>query len=367
MSRNTTATILLDHIKANYWLANQWAPNSKNIAIIKANAYGHGMASVAHHLKGDVAAFGVAIFDEAMLLRNEGITNPLLVLQGVNSQCDLMTASENDLWITVHNIKQVEELLATPLKKAIKISIKLDTGMHRLGLNQQDFINAVVSLENCDWVNKNIVLSSHFSSASNLISDESQKQIDIFLDVVKRLNQRCENNEFELSLANSPALASLPESLLDWNRPGIMLYGSHLFDTPHLSDKALKAAMIFEAKVIGLIDVNEGESVGYNKKWTAKRASIIATLSVGYGDGYPRHAKNGTPVFIKQQIAPLVGCVSMDLISIDVTDIKSVAIGDMVELWGENISVNEVAKFSDTVGYDLLTGITQRVKRIIKR
>lgn len=366
MSRNTTATILLEHIKFNYLLANQSAPNSKNIAIIKANAYGHGLTAVAHYLKDDAAGFGVAIFDEAMLLRNNAITNEILILQGVNSKDELLIASENNLWITIHNVKQLQLLLTTPLNQSIKVSIKLDSGMHRLGLNKHDFIQAINSLCECSWVKNKMVLCSHFSSASNLTCQESKKQMATFFEVVNKVKQLNKNKEFELSLANSPALLGLPESLLDWNRPGIMLYGTTVFDTPHPLEQPLKPAMIFEAKIIGLRDIKVNDSVGYNQNWIAERSSKIATVSVGYADGYPRHAKNGTPVYLNHQVASLVGRVSMDLISIDVTDIIDVEIGDIVELWGDNIPVSLVAKHADTIAYELLTGVSNRVKRIYR-
>ncbi len=361
MSRQTQAIIHLDKIKQNYQLANQWAPRSKNIAIIKADAYGHGLLKVADYLQPHVAAFGVAIIDEALALRQAGISKNILVLQGVNEAEELQSASEANLWLSIHHPSQVELILRTELKKPIKLWLKLDSGMHRLGISPQQYPKAIDDLLACAWVDPALVLSTHFSCAGDLRSSISAQQLDVFNQLIAS-QVSCQN--LERSLANSAALASIPESHADWNRPGIMLYGLPLFEQSHASDKALQASMTFNTQVIAVRQLKKGECVGYSRRWQAQRESRIATLAVGYADGYPRQAKDGTPVYIRGKLAPLVGHVSMDLISIDVTDIPQVQIGDKAELWGEHLSANRVAEYADTIGYDLITGVSQRVKRI---
>jgi len=361
MSRQTQAIIHLDKIKQNYQLANQWAPQSKNIAIIKADAYGHGLLRVADYLQPHVAAFGVAIIDEAITLRQAGIKKNILVLQGVNQVEELKAASDADLWLSLHHRSQVDLLLNTPLTKAIKLWLKLDSGMHRLGILPQQYPKAIDDLLACPWVDPALVLSSHFSCAGDLTATTSSQQLTLFKQLAA--SQKSFKN-LEQSIANSAALASMPESHTQWNRPGIMLYGLPLFEQSHPSDQALQAAMTFNSRVIAIRQIHKGESVGYSQRWRASRESRIATLAVGYADGYPRQAKDGTPVYIGGHFAPLVGHVSMDLISIDVTDIPQVKIGDPAELWGKNLSANRVAEEADTIGYDLITGVGQRVKRI---
>ncbi|MCF6194778.1 MAG: alanine racemase [Kangiellaceae bacterium] len=367
MSRKTRAVIHLDHILANYLLANKWAPSSKNIAVIKADAYGHGIVEVAKYLESTVSAFAVAIFDEAMILRKNGIKKDILILQGVNSVDEVTDITENNIWTTIHNLEQLGVIKSARLKNKLsqKISVwlKVDTGMHRLGLSVTEFRAAFNQIKRCDLINDDLVIASHFSCADELDNDETLKQIDVFKRLSAKLNL---DSLTQFSLANSAALAYYSDARLDWNRPGIMLYGVPLFDRPHKTDQELRAAMSFESCVIGIRKIKAGESVGYGKKWIADKPSIIATISVGYADGYPRHAKNGTPVIVHGRKVKLVGRVSMDLICVDISDIDEVQVGDSVELWGENLSVNEVASWAGTIAYDLITGVSKRVPRIYK-
>ena len=359
MTRATVAKISLANIKHNYELANQFAPKSKNMPVIKANAYGHGAIEVAKSLEAIVPAFGVAIAEEAIFLRQNGINNNILIFQGVTTNEELEIVRRNKLWTTVHSYQQLKLILSSPSEIEIKIWLKVDTGMHRLGLNSEEFAKALKLIQKCSWIDKDIVISSHFSSSNELATDKNEVQL-------KRFNRLLTENsvsDTQLSIANSAALVNIANSCFHWNRPGIMLYGLPLFDSPHSSDKLLKPAMRFESEVISLREVEVGESVGYGESWTAERSSKIATIAVGYADGYPKQAQNGTPVFIGGQKAPLVGAVSMDLITVDVTDVESVKIGDKVELWGENLCANEVASFSGTIGYDLICGISSRVIR----
>jgi len=359
MSRNTRAIINLANIRSNFEQANRWAPQSLNMAIIKADAYGHGAISVAKSLAPIAPAFGVAIFEEAIKLREAGINNDLLVLQGSTCAEEFQIASEKSIWLTVHSLEQLEVLLSTELKKKLKIWLKIDTGLHRLGMGLSDFASAIQMINECRWLDDDFVVFSHFSCASDLDNEETLCQFSRFKSMLENLP-----NQHQLSLANSPAIVGFPETNLDWNRPGILLFGLPLFDKPHSSDHSLKAAMSFESEIIGIRTVETGEYVGYGQNWIATKSSIIATVAVGYADGYPRQAKNGTPVIVRKQRAYLTGTVSMDLISIDVSEIPDAQVGDKVELWGENLSANEVAKFADTIGYDLVTGVSKRVPRI---
>ena len=357
MPRNTKAIINLDAIKTNYLLANQATPESKNIAVIKADAYGHGSVQVAKSLEPLVPAFAVAIFEEALKLREAGISKPILILQGINEQDELDYAVAHKLWTMVANEIQSKLIIETPLTSSLQVWLKIDSGMNRLGLNEKNLITVLEQLQNCQWVDNNIVLSSHLACASDLTNSKTTEQIQQFNHLTAGLN-------LTRSIANSAALLGFPDTALEWNRPGIMLYGLSPFEHFHPLDKLLRPAMSFTSSVIAIREVKKGDSVGYGDSWTAKQASTIATIAVGYADGYPRHASNGTPLIISGQEASLAGRVSMDMITADISQCSAIKIGDPVELWGDTVNANDVAASANTIGYDLLTGVSQRVPRI---
>ncbi|PCI68718.1 MAG: alanine racemase [Gammaproteobacteria bacterium] len=363
IKRNTYTEIDLNAIKSNYQFACSCAPNAKSIAVIKANAYGHGLVEVAKSLEDDVPAFAVAIMSEAIELREAGIAKPILILQGAQTEDELRLAGRNNFWLCVYSEHQVELVRTTSISNPVTLWFKLDSGLHRLGMSFDLLSQSLKSIEGCPWINETRVIYTHFSCSDEMKNDESDLQMEEFYSQAKNIEVE-EGTKLEYSLANSSAIVRLENSHKQWNRPGIMLYGMNLFDENHSSKQKLTPAMSFYSTVIGIREIAIGESVGYGKKWTAERPSKIATLSVGYADGYPRHAKNGTPVLINGHRVKLVGRVSMDLISIDVTELSNVKIGDRAELWGRNIDASEVAECAETISYDLLTGISQRVPRV---
>jgi len=363
VKRNTYAEIDLEAIKSNYQFAKECAPDSKSIAVIKANAYGHGLVEVAKALEEFVPAFAVAIMSEAIELREAGISKPILILQGPQTEDELRLAGRNDFWLCIYSVHQVELVRKTSISNPVTLWFKLDTGMHRLGMSIDMLKESLEHLNGCPWINETRVLYTHFSCSNEISSEESNLQGEKFYYQTKNL-QIEEGTNVEFSLANSSAIVNLKSTHAQWNRPGIMLYGMSLFDSKHSSDITLITAMSFYSTVIGIRDIAVGECVGYGKKWTANKPSTIATLSVGYADGYPRHAKNGTPILINNQRAKLVGAVSMDLISVDITELNDVKVGDRAELWGKLLDVSEVAHCSDAITYELLTGVSQRVPRV---
>lgn len=356
MPRHTQATIHLDAIVKNYQLANLWAPKSKNIAVIKADAYGHGSVKVAEALAPYVPAFAVAIFEEAVVLKDAGIQNPILVLQGVNKSSELEYAAKHDLWPMLENEQQVRLITETLLDIPIKVWLKVDTGMHRLGFNKIGLSKVMEDLKYCPWVMEEIVLSSHLANAS-------RPQDMVNLQQLKRFSQWTDNLNLPTSMANSAALIGFEQAQMHWNRPGIMLYGLSPFEDTNTLQKTLKPAMTFSSSVISIRQINKGDYVGYSSHWQADKTSTIATIAVGYADGYPRHAANGTPLLIAGQKASLVGRVSMDMITADISHCTNIKIGDPVELWGNNINANDVGHHAQTIGYQLLTGVSQRVTR----
>ncbi len=353
MHRKTEACINLEAIRANFALACSLAPQSKTIAVIKADAYGHGMLRVAEALQDVAPAFAVATVDEALELRRAGIDNALLVLQGVTTSAACKMAASRHLTLVVHSLDQVENLLAA--RVSVPVWLKVDSGMHRLGLTPGDFANAYKRLEAAGIEVQ--VACTHFAGADDPDSGTTQQQLEFF---------KAATSEFELprSIANSAGILAWPKSHAEWNRPGYMLYGCSPFLVDVAAARPLQAAMTLRSEIIAIRAVPTGESVGYSARWTAQRPSVIGTVAIGYADGYPRHAPNGTPTLVNGKPAPLAGTVSMDAITVDLTEHDDAAVGDIVELWGTGIAVNEVAAAAGTIGYQLLTGVSSRVPRI---
>jgi alanine racemase len=361
MSRPSKIIIDLAAIQANCRLAQSIAPRSKTVAVIKADAYGHGAVEVAKSLEPQVEMFTVSCLEEALVLRENGLSKPILLLEGCFDISELKIAADNQCELVVHSRLQLEQLLDTTFVTAINIWLKIDTGMHRLGISPQEVGSVYAKLAASKNV-KNIVLMTHFAHADHVHGEHTAMQISRFEECIQPIIDNA-NQKVELSMANSAALLAWHQTRMDWNRPGIMLYGLSPFAGPIEVASKLIPAMNFESQVIALREVSTGESVGYGCTWEAKRPSVIATIAVGYGDGYPRTAKSGTPVLINKQRAPLAGRVSMDLITVDVTDLANVQIGDNVLLWGKELSANEVASWAGTIGYELVTRMPRRVTR----
>ena len=363
MSRNTKAVINLEAIRANYRLACETAPESQSIAVIKANAYGHGVIPVAQALDQIAPAFAVAAIEEGLELRSTFSEKPILILQGIQSAEDLLLASKHNLSLMIQSQAQLELLQQNTPSKPISVWLKADTGMHRLGFPIAEIKPALNKLEALPYVQQQLTICSHFACASDPSATLNQQQLDHFNALKTSLGTSL-GTGIKYSFANSAAILSNPDSHCDWNRPGIMLYGGAPFDDiKHGSAKQLKPAMTLTTEVIAIRNITEGETVGYGATWKATRPSVIATLAIGYADGYSRHTPAGTPVAINNQIASLVGRVSMDMITVDITDLDKVKIGDTAELWGEQVSINTVAELSGTISYELMTSISKRVPR----
>jgi alanine racemase len=356
MNRKCKALIDLDAVRDNLAVANRLAPNSRCIAVLKANAYGHGAVDVARALHGEAPAFAVAIIDEALELREAGIDEPLLVMEGVYDDDALAYAASQNVSIVVHDEKQLADLLHAKLPSAVSVWLKVDTGMHRLGLSTDLVADAVARLRASQNCSDDIVVCTHLATADVPGSPAIKRQIQAFDACVDGL-------DVLQSISNSGAIMASPASYRDWNRPGYMLYGNSPFSVDVDCAKDLRPAMTLQSEVIALHQIKAGEAVGYGGKWTATQSATIATIAIGYADGYPWRASDGTPTLINGHIAPLVGAVSMDMIAVDVSTIDSVAIGATVVLWGDGLSVNDVARKAGTIGYELLTNVSRRVPR----
>mgnify|MGYP001828548741 FL=1 len=355
--RPSKAFIDLDALRHNLSVAARHAPGSRNLAVIKANAYGHGMEEAARALGPHADALAVATIDEAVSLRDAGIGDPLLVLQGVTARGDFTEAAAQKLWLMVHEERQLQTLLdhdGPPLG----IWLKVDTGMHRLGFAPADVAGACARLKASPAVDQTPVLCTHLACADDLDSPVTEQQLDAF--------SGCSGDHaLPLSIANSAGIMHWPETRADWNRPGIMLYGSEPTGA-YVGKSELQAVMTVTSEIMAIRDIGPGEGVGYGHRWKAGAASRIGTVSLGYGDGYPRRAPSGTPVLVNGKRAPLVGTVSMDMITVDLSGHEEARVGDPVEAWGKNLPVNEVAWHAGTIGYELLAGMTARLPRIYR-
>ena len=356
MSRPTRAVIDIQALRHNYQLAQSLAPESKTIPMVKANAYGHGAIKVSQALADIAPAFGVACIEEALELRDAGIKQPVLLLEGAFDAAELKLAATKGFWVMIENHQQKEAIINADLAVPLTVWLGVDTGMHRLGFLPGDIAEVYKTLNSSRNISQPIVFTSHFACADDLNNKATLKQIDAF--------KACAPVTALQSLANSAAILAWPKAQREWQRPGYMLYGNSPFAVPQENADQLKPVMSFESAVISLRTIAAGESVGYTANWTAERDSTIATVTVGYGDGYPRNATNGTPVLINGVRCPLVGRVSMDMITVDVTDLREVAIGDKALLWGPELPVNEVASHCDNIGYELLTRMPGRVPRV---
>jgi len=357
MSRPAQAIIDLAALRHNYQLAQRLAPNTQTLAVVKANAYGHGAVEAARALEPLAPVLAVACIEEAVELRAAGIHKPILLLEGAFEACELVTASEEGFWLMVSGAGQLEMLAEAKLAAPVTVWLKADSGMHRLGFVGAELRQAYERLQQLGHVCDEIVLATHFACADELERDVTQRQMDEFTAMAAGIDAPC-------SLANSAAVLGWPATHSAYNRPGIMLYGSSPFAEPHPAADQLQAVMSLISTVIGVRTVEAGESVGYGGGWTAERRSVIATIAMGYGDGYPRMTPNGTPVLVNGQRCPLAGRVSMDMITVDVTDLEAVQLGDAVELWGKNLSLNEVATCVGTIGYELVTRMPLRTPRV---
>ena len=356
MARPTQAKLDLGALRHNVSVARQLAPHSKLMAVVKANAYGHGAAMIAGALQPNVDALAVASLEEASALRDVGITLPILLLEGLFEASELGIAAQLDVWLSIDNEHQLQWLEDAALPAPLTCWLKVDTGMNRLGVTPASALQYYQRLMATYNAADNVVTYTHFASADDVHNQQTQRQIAVFDGLTFSAAR---------SAANSAALLAWPLAHYDWVRPGYMLYGNSPMAQNHPNAQTLKPVMSLTSAVIALHDVAVGESVGYGGTWVARRPSVIATVTIGYGDGYPREAPNGTPVLVNGQRATLAGRVSMDMITIDVTDIQNVQRGAEVVLWGAGLPLGEVARWANTIGYELTTRMPQRTPRVV--
>lgn len=348
------AQVDLSALQHNLARVRACAPGSKVMAALKANGYGHGAAQVARTLadSGGCEAFAVATVAEGLVLRQAGIAQPVVVLNGVLSAGEIYTAAEQALTPVVHDFAKLEQVEQSACARGMEVWVKLDTGMHRLGLPCESVPEVAARLERigvriAGWM-------THLACADELAHPLTLQQIE-------RFRTATAGRPEPKSIANSAGILVWPQSHTEWVRPGIMLYGASPMPEETATAWQLQPAMTLTAPILATRELKRGDGIGYGQRWRAPEDMPVGILALGYGDGYPRQAELGTPVWIKGSRTQLIGRVSMDLIALDLRGCGAVAPGDRAELWGKNLSADEVARHCGTVGYDLFCGLTRRV------
>lgn len=355
MTRPTRIEIDTAAIRHNIALIKSYAPNQQVIAMVKADAYGCGVPVVIPVLDQDVDAFGVACLEEAKRVRSY-TQKPCILFQGVFSPDELYAVVQNQFEVVVHQRMQLNWLLETRLAESVRVWVKVDTGMHRLGFPPDEIYDVIIALKRCRWVHENIGIMTHLASADQPKNAQNQTQADVFRKI------SLPEGIFTQSVANSAAILSNPDILFDAVRPGIMLYGVSPFLDMDGVSIGLKPVMHFISAITAIQTCLPGESVGYGATWQANRCSRIGIVAVGYGDGYPRHIARDTSAYINGYHVPIVGRVSMDTLAVDLTDYPAIHYGDRVELWGANLPVERIARAAGTSAYELICQVSPRVR-----
>lgn len=356
MSRPIRVRIDLNALRHNLRYARELAGPARTVAMVKANGYGHGAVQTARALAGAADAFGVACLEEALELRESGIAEPILLMAGVFTPDELATVDRLDLWMVVHHWQQLEWVQAARPRRPFNCWLKLDTGMHRLGLTPASFAPAYAALAASPQVGT-LVSMTHLARADELHHPYTHRQLALFAGASRDLPA-------PRSLANSAAMLAWPAAIADWVRPGIMLYGASPLGERHPSAARLQPVMTLESALIAIRDLRPGETIGYGGRFLCTRPTRVGVVAAGYADGYPRHARDGTPAAVNGRLTRLIGRVSMDMLTLDLTHLPGAQIGDPVELWGNTVRANAVATASDTIAYQLFSGITSRVPRV---
>lgn len=380
--RPAHALIDLEALRQNYRLARELAGH-KALAVVKADAYGHGAVRCAHALEIEADGFAVACIEEALELRDAGITTPILLLEGFFEASELALVDHHDLWCVIQAEWQVEAIERARPAKPFKLWLKLDSGMHRLGLGPKAYLDCLQRLQVLPQVGE-VVAMTHFARADELDSVRTTEQMTLFKHVLEEVGRDgaldagagagsvmdAETAEIlprparwlSTSAANSAALLGWPEVDGDWGRPGLMLYGVSPFDQPHPGAARLQPVMTVQSQVIRVRELAVGEPVGYGARFVTHRPSRVGVVAMGYADGYPQFAPNGTPVAIDGRPGQVIGRVSMDMLTVDLTDHPAAGLGSRVELWGKQVHAADLACHCSTSAYQLLCGL-KRVPR----
>lgn len=352
--RPAHALIDLGALRHNYQLARQLSGN-RALAVIKANAYGHGAIPCAQALSALTDGFAVACIEEALLLREAGIQQPILLLEGWFDAGELALIQQHNLWVVIHHHGQLRDLAQANIKQPLTVWLKLDSGMHRVGFKPEEYADIWGTLQASSKV-ASLVKMTHFARADEPDCGATEQQLLCFNEVTGHLPGPS-------SLCNSPGVLAWPQAHGDWLRPGIMLYGATPFDFAQHHAEQLQPVMQLNSSIIAVHEVASGEPLGYGASFITKRPTRIGVVAMGYADGYPRHAKSGTPVLVDNQRTTLIGRVSMDMLTVDLTDLPDSGLGSPVRLWGTGLPASEVATWADTIPYQLFCNLNRVPRR----
>ena len=350
--RGTRVSINLTALRHNLQRVRQAAPGCRVMAAVKANGYGHGLVRVANALN-DSDGFGVACINEALQLRSAGISAPITLLEGFFHADELPLIEQHQLDLLLHHPDQIAVLEQTTFQQPVRVWLKIDTGMHRLGVPPENVSSLWQRLEQHPRLQA-LGQMTHLACADEPDHPATLMQLE-------RFRRATEGLPGERAIANSAGILGWPDSHGDWVRPGIMLYGVSPFVGGRAAEHDLKPVMTLSSELIAVNTLKKDDAVGYGGTWTCPEDMPVGVVAIGYGDGYPRHAGNGTPVLVNGRRVPLVGRVSMDMICVDLRSQPDARIGDPVVLWGEGLPVEEIAEAAGTIAYELLCGITPRV------
>jgi alanine racemase len=352
-------------LRHNLGTIRAYAPGAKVMAVVKANAYGHGLVTTALAL-ADADSFAVARLEEGIALRSAGVRAPIVLLEGVFSAEQLAEAAHHGFELVVHDPLQLKLLEAYRGAERFIAWIKIDTGMNRLGFRPEAFADAMTRARNLPVPALELRVMTHLARADEIAEKMTGAQLQRFQSALADAGVAEGVGKLVTSIGNSAAILGWPKGQGDWVRPGLALYGVSPFANETAYSHGLKPAMTLETTVLTVRQVKRGETVGYAGAWKAERDSTIAILAAGYGDGLPRHLANGTPVLIDGARHELVGRVSMDMIAVDVTAAPKVVTGTKAIIWGADLPVEEIATHADTIPYELLCGVSQRVPLELK-
>lgn len=344
----------LSALKHNIKQLKSIAPKSKILAVVKDNAYGHGIEVITKEIIDDVEGFGVISLKEALAVRKLTATKPIVLMQGANTKSELLQCLSSHLTVLVHNLEQIQLLNSLKTKEKLEVWVKVNCGLNRLGFSFGDFEVVLRELKRLQNINHDTMcIISHLSSVSSS-EDVSKREIELFSNLVKDM-------PFTKSLASSAAILKYPEAHYDWIRPGLLMYGINPLSPKEVLPLSLKPVMNLVGHIISIHSLSAGDKVGYNGTWACKKPTNIAIINVGYADGYPFHIGKLMPVLIKgSEKAYIIGRVSSDAMAVDLTGCRDVKVGDEVILWGKGLPVEEIATKANTIADQLLCAAGQR-------
>lgn len=358
MSRPIRAIIDSDALQHNFSIVRQHAPHVRIMAVVKADAYGHGLLRTARALSS-TDAFAVLELEAAVQLREAGFRQPVLLLEGFFSTAELKAIDRYRLSTVIHNHEQLAMLLTHKTAETPDIFLKINTGMNRLGFRPEEGDSVLNKLRQ-RYSSSNITLMTHFACADDrLEADYTNQQLGRFA-----ILQKNGNDNLPRTLANSAALLRYPQTHADWVRPGLLLYGASPLPEKSSYELGLQPVMTLTSRIIAVQHLNPADRLGYGGQFAADQPMRVGIVAAGYADGYPRHAPTGTPVLVNGQRTRLVGRVSMDMLTVDLNGISQAGPGSLVTLWGKGLPVEEIAESAQTISYELLSALSPRVQTV---